>query len=444
MNVTELKAEGLSRSYQITIPASDLATQLSAKIEEIRPRLNLKGFRVGKVPVAHVKKLYGESLMSEIVQEAFQKGVDKAVAEKSIRLAGAPDLKFDGDVAPIIKGSADLTYVVEMEVMPDFEPVDPATLKVVSPQTPVTDAEVDAELQKLADQSRSFKEKKTAAKKDDQVTIDFVGTIDGVAFPGGSAEDAPVRIGSNQFIPGFEEQLIGVKKGEEKVLKVAFPADYGAAELAGKDAEFAVTVKSVEAPEKASVDEALATRFGISSLEELTRLVKERIERERKGFSRAKTKRALFDVLDTKHKFDLPPQMVKSEFDQIWQQVMADKEAGRLDEDDKKKTDAALEKDYRKIAERRVRLGLVLAEIGRRNKIEVREEEVANAINAQAAQFPGRERQLVEFYRRNPGALAQVRAPIYEEKVVDFVLELAKVTTKDVSLEDLMKDDEAG
>jgi trigger factor len=443
MNVTELKAEGLSRSFQITIPAKDLQSQLDAKIEEIRPRLNIKGFRVGKVPGAHVRRIYGESLMSEIVQNAFQKGVDAAIQQRDLRLASSPDLKFEGDVDPVIRGKSDLVYTVDVEVMPDFEPVDPASLTVTKPVTPVTDEEVTAELTKLAEQSVGFTEKKGAAKKGDQVTIDFVGKIDGEAFEGGSAEGAPVRIGSDSFIPGFEEQLIGIKAGQQRTLEVTFPAEYGAAHLAGKAATFDVTATKVEAPQPASVDEELAKRYGISSLEELTRLVRERIERERGRLSRAKAKRALFDILDEKHAFDLPGQMVEAEFSQIWRQIEADREAGRLDDEDKAKTEDALRADYRRIAERRVRLGLVLAEIGRRNRIEVRDEELSAVIGQQASQFPGRERQLVEFYRKNPGALAQLRAPIYEEKVVDYMLELATVETREVPLDELTREDPA-
>ena len=439
MEVTETNAEGLSRTFKVTVPASELVAKLDSRIEEIRPQMNLKGFRPGKVPKAHVKKMFGKSIMSELIEGLVAETNQKALEDADVRPASQPDVQMDGDIEPVLEGKADLAYSLNVDVMPDFEPADVKVLKIERPVTPVADADVDEALQKLADQNQQYKPRgKTAKAKDgDAVVIDFVGKIDGEPFDGGAAEEQTLVIGSGRFIPGFEEQLIGVKTGDETELNVTFPEDYQAEELKGKEAVFEVKVREVRMPKKAEIDEDFAKNFGLESLEQLREMMTAQIQSEHDQASRQKAKRALLDVLDEKHSFDLPQKMVEQEFSQIWQQLQQEKEAGNLDEEDAKKSDEDLEKEYRAIAERRVRLGLVLAEIGRIAEVQITDQEVQQAVIAEARKFPGQEREVVEFFQKNPGALAQVRAPIYEEKVVDHILEIAKVTDKEVSKDDL-------
>ena len=439
MEVTETNAEGLSRTFKVTVPASELVAKLDSRIEEIRPQMNLKGFRPGKVPKAHVKKMFGKSIMSELIEGLVAETNQKALEDADVRPASQPDVQMDGDIEPVLEGKADLAYSLNVDVMPDFEPADVKVLKIERPVTPVADADVDEALQKLADQNQQYKPRgKTAKAKDgDAVVIDFVGKIDGEPFDGGAAEEQTLVIGSGRFIPGFEEQLIGVKTGDETELNVTFPEDYQAEELKGKEAVFEVKVREVRMPKKAEIDEDFAKNFGLESLEQLREMMSAQIQSEHDQASRQKAKRALLDVLDEKHSFDLPQKMVEQEFSQIWQQLQQEKEAGNLDEEDAKKSDEDLEKEYRTIAERRVRLGLVLAEIGRIAEVQITDQEVQQAVIAEARKFPGQEREVVEFFQKNPGALAQVRAPIYEEKVVDHILEIAKVTDKEVSKDDL-------
>ncbi len=439
MEVTETNAEGLSRTFKVTVPASELVAKLDSRIEEIRPQMNLKGFRPGKVPVAHVKKMFGKSIMSELIEGLVAEANQKALEDADVRPASQPDVQMDGDIEPVLEGKADLAYSLNVDVMPDFEPADIKTLKIERPVTPVADADIDEALQKLADQNQQYKPRaKTAKAKDgDAVVIDFVGKIDGEPFDGGAAEEQTVVIGAGRFIPGFEEQLIGVKAEDETELSVTFPEDYQAENLKGKDALFEVKVREVRMPKEAEIDEDFAKNFGLESLEQLREMMSAQIKSEHDQASRQKAKRALLDSLDEKHSFDLPQKMVEQEFSQIWQQLQQEKEAGNLDEEDSKKSDEELEKEYRAIAERRVRLGLVLAEIGRIAEVQITDQEVQQAVIAEARKFPGQEREVVEFFQKNPGALAQVRAPIYEEKVVDHILEIAKVTDKEVSKDDL-------
>lgn len=439
MEVTETNAEGLSRTFKVTVPASELVAKLDSRIAEIRPQMNLKGFRPGKVPAAHVKKMFGKSIMSELIEGLVTETNQKALEDADVRPASQPAVDMDADMETVLEGKADLAYTLNVDVMPEFEPADIKKLALERPVTPVADADVDEALQKLADQNKQYKARgKTAKAKDgDAVVIDFVGKIDGEPFDGGAAEEQTVVIGEKRFIPGFEEQLIGVKADDETELNVTFPADYHAENLKGKDAVFEVKVREVRMPKKAEIDEDFAKNFGLESLEQLREMMTSQIQNEHDAASRQKAKRALLDLLDEKHSFDLPPKMVEQEFQQIWGQLMQEKEAGNLDEDDSKKSDEELEKEYRKISERRVRLGLLLAEIGRKADVQITDQEVQQAVIAEARKFPGQEREVVEFFQKNPGALAQVRAPIYEEKVVDHILDVAKVTDKEVSKDDL-------
>lgn len=444
MDVTEVKTEGLSRSFSIRIPADDLSAKLDAKIEEIRPQMQLKGFRPGKVPAAHVKRMYGKSIMGDIIQELVNSTSQEALDERELRPAQQPDIKIDGDVEKVADGKEDLVYTMDVEVMPEFEPADVSGLELERPVAPVTDEQVDEMLEKLAEQNKQYEPRgKTAKAKDgDAVVIDFVGKIDGEAFDGGTAEAQTVVLGENRFIPGFEEQLVGVKTGQETELNVTFPEDYPSEDLKGKAAVFEVKVQEVRAPKNATIDDDFAKNFGLEDLEALKTVLREQIEAEHASMSRGKVKRALLDKLDDLHSFELPAGMVDAEFNQIWSQFEREKEAGRLDDEDKDRPEEELKEEYRKISERRVRLGLVLAEIGRDADIQVTEEEVARVLNQEASKYPGSERQVIEFYQKTPGAMAQLRAPIYEEKVVDYILERATVTDVETTREELEKEDE--
>ncbi len=445
IQVVEKSAEGLSRVIAVTIPQGDLSSRLDARIAEIAPTMKLKGFRPGKVPAAHVRKMFGRELMGEIINDEVNTSSQKALDDAKLRPAAPAEITPITDIEDVVAGKADLSYEMSLEVMPDFTPVDATTLKLSRPVHEPTDKEVEEAVSELASQNTTYEDKGGKAPKaaeGDQVIIDFVGKIDDEAFEGGSAIDAPLVIGSGRFIPGFEDQLKGAKVGDETAVKVTFPADYGAAHLAGKDAVFDVTVKAVKAPKEAKADDEFAKAIGIESLEKLNELVKQNLQSGNDRQSRFRLKRALLDALDKDHDFPLPPRMVEAEFDGIWGQVEADKAAGRLDEEDAKKSDKKLKDDYHKIAERRVRLGLVLAEMGRAAGVIVSDQEVSNAIVAEARNYPGQERQVMDFYRQNPNATNALRAPIYEEKVCDWIFEKAKVTDKKVSREELFKDED--
>lgn len=444
MEVTQTKAEGLSRTFEVKVPASELQSKLDARIEEIRPNMNLKGFRPGKVPAAHVRKMFGRDLMGEIIDKLVNETNQKALEDAELRPAGQPNVHVDGDMEDVVKGEADLAYHMHVDVMPEFTPVDVKTLKVTRPVAEVADEQVDEALKNLAEQNKQYEPRaKTAKAKDgDAVVIDFVGKIDGEAFDGGSAEQQTIVLGSNRFIPGFEEQLVGVKTGEEKNLEVSFPEDYPSADLAGKAAVFETKVHEVRAPKVAEIDDEFAKGLGLESLEQLKGLISEQLKGELNQASRNKAKRDLLDRLDEAHSFDLPPNMVEAEFQQIWGQLQQEMDAGRITDDDKDKPEEDLKKEYHDIAERRVRLGLVLAEIGRVNDVRITEQEVQQALIREARQYPGQEREVIEFFQKNAGAMAQLRAPIYEDKVVDYILGEAEVTDTTVSREELLKEDD--
>ncbi len=447
MQVVQNTTEGLSRIITVTVPVAELNAKLDAKLAEMAPKMKLKGFRPGKVPASHVKKTFGRDMMGEIVNDAINESSQAALEEIKVRPAAPADMKLTSDMDKVLAGSDDLAFEMALEVMPDFTPIDPKTLKLDRPVYEASDEDLDEALKELAGQAKSYEDKKgktVKAADGDQVTIDYLGKLDGVAFDGGTAEDADLVIGSNRFIPGFEEQLKGAKVGDEKTIEVTFPADYQAANLAGKLATFDIKVKAIKAEVEATVDEEFAKRIGLESLDKLKDLLRQNLNQQYAGAARYKLKRALLDQLDTAHSFELPPKMVEAEFDGIWQQVEADKAAGNLPEEDAKKSDKKLREEYHKIAERRVRLGLVLAEIGRANNVGVTDQELNNAIMAEARNYRGQERQVLDFYRQNPNAAAQMRAPIYEEKVVDLIFDQAKVTDTPITKEELLKDEDEG
>jgi trigger factor len=445
MQIIEKSGEGLSRVFGVMVPATELGKKLDARIAEIAPQLNLKGFRPGKVPQAHVRRLYGKSLMSEVIEQTLSESSQKVLDDNNLRVASQPDLKPESDMDKVLEGKADLAYEMAIEVMPDFQPIDPATIKLTRPVHTPTDKEIDEALAELAKENRTYETrtgKAPKAKDGDLAVIDFVGKIDGEPFEGGAATDAELVIGSGRFIPGFEEQLIGAKPGAKVVVKVTFPEDYQVDTLKGKAAEFDVEVKEVKAPVDSPADDEFAKRLGLEDLEALKTALKGQLESQFASASRFKLKRALLDVLDTSHAFDLPPRMVDAEFAMIWQQVEADKARDGLAEEDQGKSEEQLKSEYRKIAERRVRLGLVLAEIGRAHGVAVTDQELAQAMRTEAMRYRGQEQQIFDLLRQNPNAQAQLRAPLYEDKVVELLFGLAEIKDKKVSKAELMKDDE--
>jgi len=445
MEVIEKLNEGLSRSYGVTVPAEDLGAALEARIAEILPTLKLKGFRPGKVPAAHVRRLYGKGLMGELVEKTLNESSQKVLSDRRLRIAAQPDLKPVSDLDQVIAGHGDLTFDIDVEVMPDFEPMEVSTLSLERPVYGASEAEVDEELAKIAAENRIYETrtgKKVTAQEGDQVVIDFIGRIDGEAFAGGTAEDAELVLGSGQFIPGFEAQLLGAAPEQTLEVTVTFPEAYQAEALSGKTAVFEVKVKAVRAPKQAQADDALAQQLGLADLSALREALKNNLDQGYKSASRFKTKRLLLDALDAKHDIPLPPRMVEAEFSGIWQQIEKDRAEGQTSPEDEGKSEETLRAEYRKIAERRVRLGLVLAEIGRRANVQVTDAELGEAMRAEATRYGDQAQQIFDLLRNNPNIQATMRAPIYEDKVVDYILEQATVTDRPVSKEDLLKEDE--
>jgi trigger factor len=447
MEITETLSDGLKREFQIQVPAADLEARLAERLGELKDRVQLRGFRPGKVPMAHLRKIYGKAVMAETIEALIRELNAKVVTDRGLKLAMEPKVTIpneETEVAKVIGGQSDLAYTLAVEVLPKIELADFKGIKLERPLAEVTDAQVGEALDRIAEQNRPFAAKGEGGKVEqgDRVVIDFTGTLEGAPFEGGTGGDVGVNVGSGTFIPGFEDELIGMTAGETRQVKVTFPSNYTNEHLAGKDAEFKVTAKTVEAPGAVAVDDAFAKQLGLESLDKLKEVVKGRLLQEHAGLSRQRVKRQLLDKLDEMHKFALPPTLAEEEFKNVWNAVDSDLKAQGRSFADEGTTEEKAREEYRGIAERRVRLGLVLAEIGERNKIAVTDEEVTRAIVERARQVPGREQEVWEFYQKNPGALASIRAPIFEEKVVDFLLELATVSEKQVSREELLKEDE--
>ena len=447
MEITETLSDGLKREFQIQVPAADLEARLTERLGELKDKVQLRGFRPGKVPMAHLRKIYGKAVMAETIEALIRELNAKVVTDHGLKLAMEPKVTIpneETEVAKVIGGQSDLAYTLAVEVLPKIELADFKGIKLERPVADVTNAQVSEALDRIAEQNRPFAAKGEGGKveKGDRVVIDFTGTLEGVPFEGGTGGDVGVNVGSGTFIPGFEDQLIGMTAGETRQVKVTFPSNYTNEHLAGKDAEFKVTAKTVEAPGTVAVDDAFAKQLGLESLDKLKEAVKGRLLQEHAGLSRQRVKRQLLDKLDEMHKFALPPTLAEEEFKNVWNAVDSDLKAQGRSFADEGTTEEKAREEYRGIAERRVRLGLVLAEIGERNKIAVTDEEITRAIVERARQVPGREQEVWEFYQKNPGALASIRAPIFEEKVVDFLLELATVSEKQVSREELLKEDE--
>jgi len=447
MQVTESVSDGLKRVFDVTVSAADLEARLTERLGELKDRVRLNGFRPGKVPVAHLKKLYGRAVMAETIEAVIQETNAKIVDERGLKLAMEPRVTMPEEkqaVESVLEGKSDLAYQVALEVLPKIELADFSHIKLERLVADVTEPEMDAALERLAVDNRPYNPKGEGAKVEtgDRATINFVGRIDGQPFEGGSGENVSVDVGSATFLPGFEDQMIGMAVGETRLITVTFPATYGNQQLAGKEAAFEVTVKAIDVPGTVAIDDAFAVALGQASLAALRETLKGRIQQDHAARSRQKLKRKLLDELDAAHKFPAPPTLVEEEFKNVWTVVENDlKSQGRTFADEGTTEEKARE-EYRAIAERRVRLGLVLAEIGDRNKITVNENELNRALVERMRQFPGREQEIWDFYRKNANALASVRAPIFEEKVVDFIIELAQVTDKQVDREELYKEDE--
>jgi trigger factor len=447
MQVTETLSDGLKREFKVVVTKDDLETRLGNRLAELKDRVQLRGFRPGKVPVDHLKKVYGKSVMAETIEAVVREANAKIVNDNGYKLAMEPRVNLPEDqveIEKVVSGDADLSYTVALEVLPPIPLADFKSITLERQVAEVGDDEITETLKRLAEQGRPYtpKGEGAAVENNDKVTISFTGTLDGVPFEGGSGEDVGVNVGSKTFIPGFEEQLIGMKAGETRAVTVRFPGNYLSEQLAGKEAVFQVTAKSIEAPGEVVVDENLAKTVGMESLEKLREAIKERLGRDHAQMSRNKLKRQLLDKLDDMHKFTVPPSMVEEEFNAVWSQVKGDLDAQNRSFADEGTTEEKAREDYQKIADRRVRLGLVLAEIGDKNAIKITDEELTRAVVERARQMPGQEQQVWDYYGKNPQAMAQLRAPLFEEKVVDFICELATVTEKTVSREELFKQDE--
>jgi trigger factor len=447
MQVTETLTEGLKHEFKISVPASDLDAKAGAKLIDLKDKVKLNGFRPGKVPVSHLKKVYGRSVMAETIDQTIRDTNTQIFTDRGFRLASEPKITMpteQKEVEELLAGKTDLTYTVAIEVVPTIQLADFKSFSVEKPVVEVSDSDVDEAIKRIADQSRPYNAKSEGAKAEngDRVTINFTGRIDGTPFEGGTGEGIQVVIGTGQFIPGFEEQLIGIGVGETRTLKVPFPKNYANEKLAGQPAEFETTATAIEAPGETTIDDEFAKTLGLESLDKLKEAARERLVAEFAGATRQRVKRALLDRLDETHKFEAPPSLVGEEFNLMWNSIKAEMESSGKTFADENTTEDAAKEEYHKIADRRVRLGLVLSEIGEKNKITVTDDEVSRAVIERARQMPGREKEVWDYYRNNANALAQLRAPIYEDKVVDFILELANVTEKKVSREDLFKEDD--
>lgn len=444
MQVTETLNEGLKRKLSVTIPAADLVSRLDVKLDELKGQANIKGFRPGKVPTAHLKKVYGRSAMSEVMTDAINSTVSETLEKRSERAATQPKVDLPQDqtlINDVLDGKADLAFEVEYEVLPPVELMDLKGLKLNKPVVEVTEEEIDAEVNRVFAQNRGYTDKGDGAvvEQGDRLGLSFVGKIDGVEFPGGKSDHAHLTVGSNEFIPGFEEQLVGQKKDETRTIKVTFPADYGQAELAGKEATFDVTVLHVDGPNQGELDDEFAKRLGLEDVAALRKAVKEQMDAALVSMSKQHVKRQILDALDDGHKFDVPAQLVEAEFNTIWQRVQHEVEGHGRSFEDEGTTEAEAKEQYLRIAERRVRLGLVVAEIGNQNEVQVTDDEHQQALLAEIRRFPGQEQQVYDYYRQNAQALASLRAPVFENKVVDYVAGLADQTEKKMSREELAK-----
>ncbi len=445
MQVTETLNEGLKREIQVVVPAKDLEARLMERLEDAKGKVRINGFRPGKVPMQHMRKMYGKAVMAEVVNDILSNSTGSIISERGEKAAMQPEITMTEDekeAEKVLAGEADFSFQIAYEVIPPIEVQAVDGIKVTREVYDVEDAELEEQMLRIAESARSFTPKKGKAEDGDRVTLGYVGKIDGEPFEGGADHGANLVIGSKQFIPGFEEQLVGIKAGDEKTITVTFPAEYQAAHLAGKEATFDVKVSEVSKPEALELNDEMAKNLGLESIDKLREIVKGQIENQYGALTRQKVKRQLLDALDGAYSFEAPSKLVEAEFQNIWNQVTNDLEkAGRSFEDEDTTEDEA-RAEYQRLAERRVRLGLVLAEIGEQAGVQITEEEMQRALIETVRHYPGQEKEIYEYYRSNPQALATLRAPLFEEKVVDHLLGQVDVTDKKVSKEELLADDE--
>ena len=440
MQVTETLSSGLKREFKVVVQADELDVEVNRKLHELSGRANIKGFRPGKVPLPHLKRLYGKSVMAEVVQKTIDDQSKKVLSDRELKPAYQPEVTLpqeEAEVAAIMEGKGDLAFSLAFEVIPTFELQDVSNVELTRHVVEVSDAQVDDALGRLTTQYKSWETKSGVAEKGDKVTIGFVGKVDGKVFDGGTAEEVPLEIGSGQFIPGFEDQLIGAKADDELVVRVSFPETYGVKELAGKPAEFAVKVAGVESPKEGTVDDEFAKKLGFEDVAKLKDMIRSRISNEYATMTGMKLKRDVLDALDSLYSFELPERLVEAELGGIWNALANEMKKANKSFADEGTTEEEARKEYRAIAERRVRLGLVLGTLGEKEGIQVNEQELQQSLMARARQFPGQEKQVFDHYRKNPNALIELRGPVFEQKVVDFLVSKAKVTEKSVTREAL-------
>ncbi|MBW7849669.1 MAG: trigger factor [Rhodospirillales bacterium] len=437
MQVTQTATDGLKREFKVIVPAGSIEDKVANRLEDLGRTIRMPGFRPGKVPMTLLRKRYGPSVMGEVLEATVNDATRQAMTDHNLRPAMQPKI----EITSYAEGK-DLEFTVALETLPEITPADFSTIELERPVAEVPEEEIDKTLDRLAagrEGSEPAPEGRKAQEGDIAV-IDFLGKVDGVAFEGGKGEDYSLKLGSGTFIPGFEQQLVGAGAGDQVTVKVSFPSDYGHAPLAGKEAEFDVTVKEIRVAVPAAIDDELAKSLGMDDLDALRKAVRDQIERQYASLSRNHLKRRLLDALAERHDFEVPQVMADMEFDAIWKQIEESKEAGKLDPEDQGKSDDDLKAEYRKIAERRVRLGLLLSEVGQKAEITVTQEDLNRAIVAEAGRFPGQEHMVFRYFQENQEAMNSLRAPIFEEKVIDYIIELAKVADRPVSIEELMKE----
>ncbi len=445
MQITETTNSGLKRELKVVIGAEELDNKLEARLADLKDKVQIKGFRPGKVPVTHLRKMYGRSVMAEVLQETVTESSRNALTERDERPAFEPEISLTEDkeeIDQIMDGKADLAYTMAFEILPEIELKDMSSYKFEKLVSEVDEKEHQRGIDQVLEGRVDYAAVEREAQDKDRVTIDFLGRIDGEAFDGGAAEDTPVILGQGQFIPGFEEGLMGSKAGDEKDVTTTFPEEYQVDTLAGKEAIFEVKVKEVAEPKAPELNDEFATSMGLENVEKFKEAVKDKLQEELDTVSKNRLKRELLDKLEESHQFELPEKLVSSEFDAIWGQLTTEMAQKNKSFEDEGTTEEEERKKYEKIAERRVRLGLIVSEIGSKNELKISDEEVQQALINKASQFPGQERQVLTFYQQNPQALAELRAPLFEEKVVDYILELAEISEKKVSIDELTKLDE--
>jgi trigger factor len=441
MQVTETLNDGLKREIKIVVSKTDLAARLETRLHSAKDRAKINGFRPGKVPVSHLRKMYGKSFMAEVVNEILSDAPNSVISERGEKPAMRPQVSMTEDEAEagkVLNGEMDFEFAIAYEVVPTFSLIDHSSIAITRDVVNIPEAEVEEQVKTVAKSAATYSAKKGKAASGDRVTIDYLGKVDGVAFDGGKAEDAQLVLGSNQFIPGFEDQLIGSKAGDDTVINVTFPENYGAENLAGKAATFDIKVKAVEAADAVELNDETAVKLGLKDLENLRKVVREQMESQYGSVTRQRIKRALLDKLDSAYTFDAPPSMVDAEFGNIWRTITMELEQSGKSFEDEGTTEAEARAEYTKLAVRRVKLGLVLSQIGESAGVTITEEETQRALFEQVRRYRGQEREIFDFYQKNPEAIASLRAPIFEDKVVDHLLTVIKVKDNTVTKEELL------